>query len=85
MPTLTEIIKNQAEFVSNSGYTVDVDIRMDTVAITHESGDEDINVFLQSHEGAKFIRKAHAIWEELGDVTEEESWLAEAKQYIESL
>jgi hypothetical protein len=85
MPTLTQIIKNQAEFVANSGYTVDVDIRMDTVAITHESNDDELNVFLQDHNGADFIRKAHNVWEECSDITEEESWLAEAKQHIESL
>lgn len=85
MATLESIIHNQAEFVSKSGYSVEVDSRMDTVSITHESGDEDLSIFLQGNDGAKFIRKANEIWEEIETITEEDSHLAEAKQYIESL
>ena len=85
METLESIIHNQAKFVVDSGYSVEVNSRMDTVSMTHESGDEDLSIFLQGTDGASFIRKANEIWEEIDSISEEDSHLAEAKQYIENL
>lgn len=83
--TLESIIHNQAEYVRNSGFEVVVDTRLDTVSITHESGEEDMQIFLQGSDGARFIRKAKEIWEDIETITEDDSFYAEAKQYVENL
>lgn len=85
MSTLESIIKNQVEFVVNSGYTVNVDVRMDTVSIEHSSDDEDLSVFLDGSNASQFIKNANKVWENCDNITEEESYLAEAKQYIENM
>jgi hypothetical protein len=85
MKSISEIIKCQAEFTSNSGFSVSAATLMEEVLISHESEDKQLSVFLQNHEADNFIKKAKNLYDYCGDISMDEAYLAEAKPYIECL
>jgi uncharacterized protein with von Willebrand factor type A (vWA) domain len=85
--TLQEIVEQNAEFVKNSGYSININRRLQWVHIQHESGDEDLSIFLQGADAEQFINEYDNLADQpsldhvyLGDLQ-----LATAKPYIESL
>ncbi len=79
--TIKEIVLNNAEFVKNSGYSVNANQSMETVSIEHNE-DSESDVFLQGHEASDFINEAQKTYEE-ADVTFDEALLHHAKPFIE--
>ena len=82
MPTLTQIIQDDAASLLD----VDVDIDRDflTVAIEDQTGIYD-DIFIQGEEAEEFIEELDRIYEEAGDVTEDEVAKHLARPYVECI
>jgi hypothetical protein len=85
--TLQEIVEQNADYVKNSGYTININRRLPWVHIQHESGDEDLSIFLQGADAEQFINEYDNLADQPGMeiVTFADLQLATAKPYIEIL
>lgn len=79
MTTLLEIAQQQAEFVRNSGITVE--ISRGPSWVTLDSAKDEL--FLQDHEGEKFIDEVGDLWNKLQHIGLREAELAVAYQYLD--
>lgn len=79
---LRAIIQANLDFVKASGVTVEVNASQEWVSITDTSGG---TVFMQGWEASEFIDKARATFENLGDLSMDEAYLAEAYDYLDLL
>ena len=84
MLTVIEIYTRIAQFVTDSGYSVEVNSGMDWVAINNADHEAE-NVFLQGEEAVAFIKEAKRLYEELQHITLDTMYLALAAPYIECL
>jgi hypothetical protein len=84
MLTLIEIYEHSANFVSNSGYSVEVTSGMGWVAIINTDPETE-NVFLQGDDAHVFISEATRLHKELQHITLNTIYLALAEPYIECL
>ena len=82
MPTLTQIIKEDAAFLFDVG--VEVDRAFSTVSIEDLTGVQD-DIFMSGHEAEEFIDELDQLWLEAGDVTEDEVAKHLARPYVECL
>ena len=81
---LALILINQAEYVTNSGFTVKTNSAYSTVAIDHELDKED-GIFLQGEEADLFIEEAIKLWQEVCTLGIDTCELSLAKPYIDAL
>lgn len=81
MSTLREILKEQAAYVKNSGFVVDVDFGLSTVTIANNEDE----IYLDGVDGAEYIEQATQIWEEAGDIGMNVALYSLAKQFVDSL
>lgn len=77
---LTEIIKDAASFMKD--VTVALDRGIGTVAITTPGRDD---IFMQGDDATKFIEQVDLLYNESGNVTEDEAALCVAKPYAENI
>ena len=82
MPTLTEIYRENAEYVRCSGFKVEPDERYGTVAIEDKDGN---GFFLQGDEGCQYNDEWRKVWSEAGDLALDDAYYGHAKQYIDCL
>lgn len=82
--TLTEIIKRGAAY--SVGFTVEVDTRMPWVSIQRNGSDapED-GIFMQGDDACVFLDEADKLYNEAGDVTEDEVYMHLAGPYIDCI
>jgi hypothetical protein len=84
MPTLSDIVKENALYVTNSGFIIEHNSSFEFVDCKNAK-DKDECVYLQNEEATTFIEKSVKLWEETGDTTLDECMLSEMKPYIEAL
>lgn len=80
--TLTEIIKADAKWATDSNIDVEVDRSLGTVCITCPDHDD---IFMQGDDAEQFIAECQTLWETAGDVDMGLVELAVAKPYAENL
>ena len=76
------ILRNNVQFVENSGVEVDVDSRYSTVHIYDHGGGE---VFLQGDEANAFIDNAKGLWDQLEVISMDEAYKFQAYDYLDLL
>jgi len=81
MPTITEIYQQHANYVTASGFTVEVNTRFSWVAI-EGNGDD---FYLQGDEADQYIQQARAAYEKAGDLPLDAAYTGHAKPYIDAL
>lgn len=81
---LSDIIRQNVEFVSNSQVSVKVDRSMSQVVISSDT-DEDEYVALQGHDADNFIEEADKLFEQVGDVSLQECYEHLAYDYLDLL
>ncbi|MFS1429098.1 hypothetical protein LMH73_018615 [Vibrio splendidus] len=82
---IIDIIRANAEFVRNSGFSIHVQSSMDMVTIKHESNDEVMDTVLIGDEGYQFIAEALKQFDDIQDISLEEIHLHLAKPYMENM
>jgi len=80
-PALAEIVKEQAEYSSESGATVDVDSAYGTVCISARGEDD---IFFQGDDAEQFIAEVDALERQVNELDRETLELAVAKPYVEN-
>jgi hypothetical protein len=91
MCSLSDIIRENARYVRDSGYAVEYCEILPTVSIgllNKRGVIDDLlgeSVFLQEHEADDFMDQAKNLYEEAGDVLQEDCMLSVAKSYIDAL
>lgn len=81
--SLLDILLTQAKFVQDSGFTVNIDNSLPTVAMIDEHGET--QVFLQGAEAEDFLSEVERMYEEVMVIDHETVTFSVAKPYIESL
>ena len=81
---LIDILRANAEYTRNSNVEVDYDSAYGWVSI-HDADDKGNGVFLQGDEGYAWIDEMRRVWEEVGDMGEDEVCLALAYDYLDCL
>lgn len=81
---MIEILEQQAQYVSNSGYDVHVNVSMGWVTIQHNE-DEELSIFLQGEDARIFINEYLRLYEELQHIGNRTLALALAMPYIDSM
>jgi len=84
-PTLVQIIENNAQYVRDSGYQVEINRSMETVSIQHDTPYDEMSVFLQGHEADNFINEADTLWNDAQHVSLDDCLCSVAKQYIDNI
>ena len=86
---LSEILKRQAGFTTNSGYHVRFNEAYQWVSIepvTFKPGDDDSDtIYLQGQEASDFLAEVESLWVEVDCLYYETVLNATAAKYIESL
>lgn len=82
MPSLHDILTQQAEYTRNSGYSVDVDTSLDCVAIIEDATGE-TKVFIQDSEGRGWIEECKKTWNKVGTLDIQTVYDAFASQYVD--
>jgi len=82
--TLSEIIRQNVKFVSDSEVTVVVNRSQSWVTIT-DNNDEDEFVSLQGDDAEKFIEEADELFQKVGDVSLQECYEHLAYDYLDLL
>lgn len=80
--TLTEIIRQDAKWATDSGIDVKVDRGLGTVCITCPDHDD---IFMQGDDAEQFIAECRTRWETAGDVDMGLVELSVAKPYAETI
>lgn len=84
MPTLTQILTQQAEYTRRSGYRVEVNTSMPWVSIIDNGTDATV-WFMQGDDAQKYCDECEATYNKVGDMSLEDVQHAYASQYIDSL
>lgn len=80
--TLTEIIRSDAKWATDSDIDVNVDRRLGTVCITNRDNDY---IFMEGDDADKFVAECKTRWETAGDVGMDLVELSVAKPYAETI
>ena len=84
MPSLHDILTQQAEYTRNSGYSVEVDTSLPCVSIIEDDTSETV-VYIQGHEADEWITECSNTWHKVGTLDQQTVWEAFASQYIDCL
>ncbi len=84
-PTLTEIIKHDADFVTNSGYRLTYDYIYSWIALDTKDGMDDNAIFFQNEEADNLLEKAKKLYEETGDTFLDDCIMHCLKGWVENM
>lgn len=84
MPTIQEILTQDAAYSENSGACVEITSIYGIVLIKDTTGEQE-DILLQGDDASAFISEVNLYWNQTGDMDKGTIALALAKPYIESI
>jgi hypothetical protein len=84
-PTLSNIVNDNAEFVKNSGYSMEYDIGYSWISLNTKSGMDDEQIFFQGEQADNILEEANELYIATGDTLFDDCILHVVKPWVENM